>query len=112
MLRGTAGVTRLDRISNDAIRKLFGVASIVDKMHEARLRWYSHVLRAKNDRVRKIGLSLDSGKGPRGRPKRRWLDTLYEDLEAANIHLDQAFNWEKSRQHIKKADPAYKRDKR
>nr|CDJ83697.1 endonuclease-reverse transcriptase [Haemonchus contortus] len=59
MLRWTAGVTRLDRISNDAIRELFGVAPIVDKMREARLRWYGHTLRAKNDSAPKIGLNLD-----------------------------------------------------
>nr|CDJ86575.1 RNA-directed DNA polymerase (reverse transcriptase) domain containing protein [Haemonchus contortus] len=113
MLRWTAGVTRLDRISNDAIRERFGIAPIVDKMREARLRWYGHTLRAKNDSVRKISLNLDvSGKRPRGRPKQRWLDTLHEDLKAVNIHPDQAFNREKWRQHIRKADPAYKRDKR
>nr|CDJ80634.1 endonuclease-reverse transcriptase HmRTE-e01 [Haemonchus contortus] len=96
MLRWTAGVTRLDRISNAAIRERFGVAPIVEKMPEARLLWYGHTLRAKSDTVRKIGLNLDvSGKRPRGRPKQRWLDTLHEDLKAVNIHPDQAFNREK-----------------
>ncbi|VDP39930.1 unnamed protein product, partial [Heligmosomoides polygyrus] len=38
MLRWTAGVTRMDRIRNDAIRQKFGVAPIADKMREARLR--------------------------------------------------------------------------
>ncbi|VDO19903.1 unnamed protein product [Heligmosomoides polygyrus] len=37
MLRWTAGVTRLDRIRNDAIRQKFGVALIADKMRETRL---------------------------------------------------------------------------
>ncbi|VDP00210.1 unnamed protein product [Heligmosomoides polygyrus] len=40
MLRWTAGVTRLDRIRNEAIRKKFGVAPIADKMRGARMRWY------------------------------------------------------------------------
>ncbi|VDO27048.1 unnamed protein product [Haemonchus placei] len=71
----------------------FGVAPIVDKMREARLPWYGHVLRAKKDSVRKIGLNLVvSEKRSGGRPKQRWLDTLHEDL---NIHPDQAFNREK-----------------
>ncbi|VDO19702.1 unnamed protein product [Heligmosomoides polygyrus] len=39
MLRSMAGVTRLDRIRNEAIRQKFGVAPIADKMREARLRW-------------------------------------------------------------------------
>uniref|UniRef100_A0A7I5E9X1 Endonuclease-reverse transcriptase HmRTE-e01 n=1 Tax=Haemonchus contortus TaxID=6289 RepID=A0A7I5E9X1_HAECO len=58
MLRWAAGVTRLDRISNDTIRQRFGVASIVDKMREARLRWYGHTLRAKNDNVETPGSKL------------------------------------------------------
>ncbi|VDO91100.1 unnamed protein product [Heligmosomoides polygyrus] len=36
MLRWMAGVTSLDRIRNEAIRQKFGVASIADKMREAR----------------------------------------------------------------------------
>ncbi|VDO19279.1 unnamed protein product [Heligmosomoides polygyrus] len=50
MLRWTAGVTRIDRIRNDAIRQKFGVAPISDKMREARLRWYGHVLRGDGQR--------------------------------------------------------------
>uniref|UniRef100_W6NDH4 Uncharacterized protein LOC100840703 n=1 Tax=Haemonchus contortus TaxID=6289 RepID=W6NDH4_HAECO len=112
MLRWTAGVTRLDRISNDTIRERFGVAPIVDKMRKARPRWYDHVLRADEGSVRKIGLNLDvSGKRSRARPKQRWLDTLHEDLKTVNIHPDQAFNWEKWCQHVRKADPAYMRDR-
>nr|CDJ91957.1 endonuclease-reverse transcriptase HmRTE-e01 [Haemonchus contortus] len=121
MLRWTVKVTRLDRISNDAIRERFAlmaslpirsVAPIVDKMREARLQWYGHTLRAKSNSVRNNGLNLDvSGKRPRGCTKQRWLDTLHEDFKAVNIHPDQAFNREKWRQHIRKVDPAYKRDK-
>ncbi|XGW29128.1 hypothetical protein V3C99_008714 [Haemonchus contortus] len=35
-----------------------------------------------------------------------------EDLETVNIHPEQAFNREKWRQHIRKADSTYKRDRR
>ncbi|VDO60933.1 unnamed protein product [Heligmosomoides polygyrus] len=47
MLRWTAGITRMDRIRNDAIRQKFGDVPIADKVREARLRWYGHVLRGK-----------------------------------------------------------------
>ncbi|PIO75760.1 hypothetical protein TELCIR_02178 [Teladorsagia circumcincta] len=40
MLRWTAGITRADHIGNDVIRERFGVTPTVDKMREARLRWY------------------------------------------------------------------------
>uniref|UniRef100_A0A8L8Q3U7 Reverse transcriptase domain-containing protein n=1 Tax=Heligmosomoides polygyrus TaxID=6339 RepID=A0A8L8Q3U7_HELPZ len=59
MLRWTAGVTRMDRIRNDAIRQKFGVAPIADKMREARLRWYGYVLRGREDSVRTIGLNFE-----------------------------------------------------
>ncbi|VDP07006.1 unnamed protein product [Heligmosomoides polygyrus] len=59
MLRWTAGVTRMDRIRNDAIWQKFGVAPIADKMREARLRWYGHVLCGKEDSIRKIDLNFE-----------------------------------------------------
>ncbi|VDP11972.1 unnamed protein product [Heligmosomoides polygyrus] len=113
MLRWTAGVTRMDRIRNDAIRQKFGVAPIADKIREARLRWYGHVLRGKEDSVRKIDLELDmSGKRPRGRPKQRWSDTLHMDMKVTGVHPDQAQYRERWRHHTRRADPATKRDKR
>ena len=113
MLRWTAGVTRMDRICNDDIRKKFGVAPIVDKMRESRLRWYGHVLRAKADTVCKTGLQLEVlGKRPRGRPRQRWLDTLHADLKIVGAHPDQASDRNKWRNKIRKADPATERDKR
>ncbi|VDO19781.1 unnamed protein product [Heligmosomoides polygyrus] len=113
VLRWTAGVTRLDRIRNDEIRQRFGVAPIADKLREACLRWYGHVLPASGDTVRKIGLNIDvPGKRPKGRPKQRWLDTLHVDLKVAGIHPDQAFDRVKWHHHTRTADPASKRDKR
>ncbi|VDO93352.1 unnamed protein product [Heligmosomoides polygyrus] len=107
MLRWTAGVTRTDSILNDAIRQKFGVAPISDKMREARLRWYGHVLRGKEDSVRKIGLELEvSGKRPRGRPKHSWSNTLHTDMKVAGVHPDQAQDRERWRRNTRRADPA------
>ncbi|VDP08057.1 unnamed protein product [Heligmosomoides polygyrus] len=113
MLRWMAGVTRLDRIRNEAIRQKFGVVPIADQMREARLRWYGHVLRGKEDSVRKIGLNfVGSGKRPRGRPKQRWADTLHKDFKVAGVHPDLARDRERWRHGTRKADPVMKRDKR
>ncbi|VDO60701.1 unnamed protein product [Heligmosomoides polygyrus] len=113
MLRWMAGVTRLDRIRNDAIRQKFGVAAIADKMREARLRWDGHVLRGNEDSVRKIGLNFEVlGKRPRGRPKQRWADTLHKDFKVAGVHPDLERDRERWRHGTRKADPAMKRDKR
>ncbi|VDO70679.1 unnamed protein product [Heligmosomoides polygyrus] len=113
MLRWTAGVTRMDRIRNDAIRQKFGVAPIADKMREARLLWYGHVLRGKEDSVRKIGLNFEViGKRPRGRPKQRWADTLHTDMKVAGVHLELALDRERWRHDTRIADVATKRDRR
>ncbi|VDO35114.1 unnamed protein product [Heligmosomoides polygyrus] len=113
MQRWTAGVTRMDRIRNDAIRQKFGVAPIADKMREARLRWYGHVLRGKEDSVRKIGLNFEViGKRPRGRPKQRWADTLHADLKITGVYPDLALDRERWRHNTRIADPATMRDKR
>ncbi|VDO90331.1 unnamed protein product [Heligmosomoides polygyrus] len=83
----------MDRIKNDAIRQKFGVAPIADKMREARLRWYGHILRGKEDSVFKIGLNFEViGKRPRGRPKQRWSATLHKELKVAGVHPDLALD--------------------
>ncbi|EYB85573.1 hypothetical protein Y032_0296g1713 [Ancylostoma ceylanicum] len=106
-----AGTMRLDRICNQDIRQRFGVAPITDKLSEARLRWYGHVLRAESDSVCKLGFNLGvTGKRPKRRPKQRWMDTLYADLKTFGMQ-DQAYDRIKWRQGISKADPTTKRDK-
>ena len=49
MLRWILGLTLRDRIRNDDIRRILGVACITDKVQEARLRWYGHVQRREED---------------------------------------------------------------
>jgi len=37
-----SGVTREDTVGNECVRGINGVASIVDRMRENRLRWFGH----------------------------------------------------------------------
>ncbi|KAK6736448.1 hypothetical protein RB195_019247 [Necator americanus] len=79
MLRWTIGVTLKEKVS------IFGVVPITEKMKEARLRWFGHVLR-EEDSVAKTALKLDvSGVRPRGRPKIRWLDRVKLDMIDARL---------------------------
>ncbi|EYB96246.1 hypothetical protein Y032_0152g2882 [Ancylostoma ceylanicum] len=110
MLRSMAGVTRYDHICNEDIRHRFGIATMTEKLREARLRWYGH---ADNATVCKIALNFDvPGKRSKGGPKQRWIDTLHSDLKLTGIHPDQAHDRAKWRQRISKADPTVTRDKR
>ncbi|XP_062866921.1 uncharacterized protein LOC134329566, partial [Trichomycterus rosablanca] len=110
MLRWISGNTRFDHIRNDDIRRRYGVVHITEKMREARLRWYGHVLRSDAVSLAHIGFSLEvPGKRPKGRPKQRWTDTLHIDLAAARLHPDQAHDREKWRLRSRRADPATER---
>ncbi|VDO81485.1 unnamed protein product [Heligmosomoides polygyrus] len=83
------------------------------RVREARLRWYGHVLRGKEDSVRKIGLNFEViGKRPKGRPKQRWLDTLHADLKITGVYPDLALDRERWCHNTRIADPTTMRDKR
>nr|XP_016501018.1 PREDICTED: uncharacterized protein LOC107819426 [Nicotiana tabacum] len=49
MLRWMCGHTRMDKIRNEDIQEKVGVTPIEDKIREARLRWFGHVLRRSPD---------------------------------------------------------------
>ncbi|KAK6764634.1 hypothetical protein RB195_024815 [Necator americanus] len=86
MLRWTIGVTLKEKVSNDTVRSIFGVVPITEKMKEARLRWFGHVLRREEDSMAQTALKLDvSGVRPLGRPKIRWLDRVKLDIIEARL---------------------------
>ena len=81
MLRFAMGVTRKDKIRNEYIRSTIKVERLGMKMREGRLRWYGHVMRRDQDYVgRKMMEMKLPGKRRRGRPKRKFLDIVKEDI--------------------------------
>ena len=80
MLRLSMGVTRKDKIRNEYIRSTVKVERLGMKMREGRLRWYGHVMRRDQEYVGKMMEMELQGKGRRGRPKRRFLDVVKEDM--------------------------------
>ena len=81
MLRFAMEITRKDKIRNEYIRSTAKVERLGKKMKEGRLRCYGHVLRREQEYVgrKKIEIELP-GKRKRGRPKRRFLDLVKEDM--------------------------------
>ena len=82
MLRFAMGVTRKDKVRNEHIRSTVKVERTVrNKMREGRLRWYGHVMRRDQEYVRRKMMEMElPGKRRRGRPKRRFLDVVKEDM--------------------------------
>ena len=81
MLRFAMGVTRKDKIRNEYIKSTVKVERLGLKMREGRLRWYGHVMRKDQEYVGRKGIQMElPGKRRRGRPKRRFVDVVKEDM--------------------------------
>ena len=89
MIRLIYGYTRMDKISNRAIRDLVKVAPIEDNMRETRLRQLGHVKRSVNTPVRRCErISIPEGKRGRGRPKKSLDKVIREDLKVVGLAKD------------------------
>jgi hypothetical protein len=66
ILRWMSGVTRENRIRNEYLRGRIGVALIVDKMRENRLRWFGHMMRREETKAVKVVMKIIV-EGKRGR---------------------------------------------
>ena len=76
------GVTRKDKIRNEYVRGTAKIAKLGDKLRKARLRWYGHVKRRKEDYVGKRMMEMAVvGIRKRGKPRRRWMDLVRENME-------------------------------
>ena len=81
MLRFAMGVTRKDKIRNEYIKGRVKVERLGMKLREGRLRWYGYVMRRDQEYVGKKMMKMELlGKRKRGRPKRRFLDVVKEDM--------------------------------
>ena len=82
MVRWALGVTRKDKVKNEYMRGTAKIEKLEDKLWNARLRWYGHVKRREEDYVGKRMMEMAvPGIRKRGRPRRRWMDLVREDME-------------------------------
>ena len=90
-LRRMIGISRLQRIRNEVIRKHLGQeTSLVHRIQERRLKWFGHVSRMSQDRLPYVALHTKiHGQRNRGRPRRRWIDTISEDLEQKGLSMKE-----------------------
>ena len=75
--RAMVGKTRRDRIRTEDIRKSVGVCSVLNKIDAGQLRWLGHLERMEEERVvRGCWEWMPGGRRPRGRPRKRWKETI------------------------------------
>ncbi|MCI4395558.1 hypothetical protein PGIGA_G00182000 [Pangasianodon gigas] len=106
MLRFSLEVTRLDRIRNEYVRGTAHVGRLGDKVREARLRWFGHVQRRESEYVgrRMLGMELP-GRRQRGRPKRRYMEVINEDMKLVGASVEDAEDRDRWRVMIRCGDP-------
>uniref|UniRef100_W5MYU3 Uncharacterized protein n=1 Tax=Lepisosteus oculatus TaxID=7918 RepID=W5MYU3_LEPOC len=101
-----AGLTRLEHVMNEEVRKTLKVAPITEKMRESRLRWYEDVLRSNDTSMAETALELNvEGRRPRGRPLTRWLDRLKDDMRLTKVTCRDAADPMKWKNRCKQAAP-------
>ena len=106
MLRFSLGVTRMDKIRNEYIRGTAQVGRFGEKTREARLRWYGHVLRKDDGYIGRRMLRMElPGKRKRGRPKRRYMDVVKEDMAEVEVKEEDADDRSNWRLKIRCGDP-------
>jgi hypothetical protein len=65
------------------------MASVVSFMKGQRIQWLGHMWRRSEDDINRVILEWKpTGKRPRGRPRKRWLDGVEEDLHRMGVQ-----NW-------------------
>jgi len=89
VFRRIRGVTGRDRHRNVDIRKELGVSrDVVNEVRHRRLSYFGHVVRMLLSRVPSISLyGRVEGTKPCGRPRKKWLDGLRENIKITRITL-------------------------
>ncbi|KAL5141668.1 hypothetical protein HKD37_09G024973 [Glycine soja] len=96
-----------DKIRNGAIRERVGVALIVEKMVENRLRWFGHVERRPVDSVVRRVDQMERRQTIRGRgkPKKTIREVIKKDLELNDLYRSMVLDRTLWRKLIHVADP-------
>ena len=84
-------ITKRDNIRNEVIRSKTKVVDIIDKVQCMRGQWAGHIARMSNTRWAKITSEWTprEGRRERGKPKRRWRDSIEEVGDSQWVRVAQ-----------------------
>ena len=69
------------------------MGEITKKVQERRLKWYGHMMRREEHYVgRRAVVMKVHGRRKRGRPKRRWLDKVKDDIKENGMSADDVYD--------------------
>ena len=109
MLRWMCGIMELYKIRNERIRGITKVREITNKVQERRLKWYGHVMRREEHYVGRRAMVMKVQMiMKRGRPKRRWLEKVKNDIKENGLsgeELCDRAKWRRMSSHIDDSTP-------
>ena len=83
----------MDKIRNERIGGTTKVGEITKKVQERRLKWYGRVMRREEHYVgRRTMVMKVHGRRKRGRPKRRCLDKVKDDIKEKGLSADDVYD--------------------
>ena len=108
-LRKIEGKTKRDKISKKIIRETVGVQSRQEYVERSQLRWYGHVKGMDDKRiVKRVYEARETGKRPRGRPRKTWKEGLQEVTRKKGVTWKEVERTVKDREKWKALwDPLY-----
>lgn len=96
ILRKIEGVTKLDKVRNETIRRNLKVKSVIEKIETQQLRWFGHLVRMNEDRTVKVVWETETGvKRRRGRPTKKW------NAAIGNILKEKGMSWTQAKREAK-----------
>ena len=106
MLRWMLGISLRERRRNDDIRAEAGVVAISEKIREARMRWFGHIMRREEEDPVKVAWRHPiEGRRTVGRQRIRWRDIVERDLRLLNLREEEAQDRIYWRQRTRATDP-------
>ena len=69
------------------------MGEITKKVQERRLKWYVHVMRREEHYIGRRAMEMQvQGRTKSGRPKRRWLDKVKDDIKEKGLSADDVYD--------------------
>ena len=75
------GVTLKDMVESMVIASRVGVDDLEEHLRQKRLRWFGHIVRRDEEvEIKKVFELNIEGRRNRGRPVKRWIDVVEEEM--------------------------------
>lgn len=91
VFRRSLGISRLQKIRNEEIRRQMGVnGTLTTDIETKQLTWYGHVQRMNNERLpKKVMEWIPAYRRKRGRPKKTWKEGVVKAMSLRDLRQDQ-----------------------